>query len=258
MITILVSAAAGALGAIIAYVIFRGEHRKQLRLFATVVLIIVFAKLGDYYVAKPFEAEKALRDLPAFEAIKEHEPATYQQIRAEMLRAVRGGADRANVTAKIRAHTSEIVSKYIPRASDKALTDYIAVTVEEIRQLAAKSPEEGVKFLFPAPGESVDLVRYVDAQTRQRDLSALGELIRTGAASPPRPIDQARAQQLLDQALAQLRSKYGDSVAALAAPRAPGTDKKMVCDMAADLYAFILEMPSSDAALVLRSMLTGA
>jgi hypothetical protein len=99
----------------------------------------------------------------------------------------------------------------------------------------------------------------VDEETQRRDLAALAELIRTGAASKPRPIDQQRADLLLGEVVAGLRSTYGDeAVDTLAAPRAAGADPKVVCDITAGLYASVLRLPPDDAAVVLRALFAGA
>lgn len=64
---------------------------------------------------------------------------------------------------------------------------------------------------------------------------------------------------LLEEAMTNLRSEYGDeAVDTLAAPRAAGTDPKLLCAMTVDLYESLLRLPPADSAIVLRDLLAGA
>ena len=70
----------------------------------------------------------------------------------------------------------------------------IKLTVlSEIEQIARRSPEVALSFMFPDPSKAVDMREYLDAATQKEDLDALGAVITSGEldASPPPSVAQA-------------------------------------------------------------------
>ena len=254
---IMVAAAAGAIAGGLASLV-RGEDKKALRAIVAAIAFVGLNAAGREYVVKPHEADVALLNIDAFRVIKEREPEAYAAIRADILVTIRGGADTTAVQARVHGHIAPLAKKYIPRASDAALRRYITVTVAEIDQLRKRNPALAKSFLFPTPGEFVNIQPYLDDATMKEDVAALGQVIETGAGSQARPVDDKRADELLQGALARVAAKYGQDFALLAKPSSPNTDAGKVTAIVADLYREILALPAPDSAMVLRKMLSGA
>lgn len=253
--SIIVSGVAGGLaGAVSALV--KGENAKLTRIVVMVVLFFTFNFIGQRYVAKPLIVDAQLRDVPAFTAIKEHEPATYQTMKSELVTAMQDGANTDAIRLRVHNLTASLVQKYIPRCSDEALIRYMKVTMDEVDQLAKRNPEAAFAMLFPEPGKFVDIRSSLDDATQKEDLAALAGVISSGAGKPVHPAAGSRGSELVTQAFQELASEEGgDAVKQIANPRAPGVDKHQVCVLVSRLYRKILALPEDDAALALRTML---
>jgi len=241
--------------AVLAASLIRDESLKQARVIIAVVLFFGINFPAQKYIAKPLMADQELQKVPAFAAIKTHEPATYNAMRADIITAMQNGADANTVKARVHTSVSAMAKKYMPRCSDKALVRYISVTTDEIDEISKKNVEQGFDFLFPKPGAYVDVEPLLSEATRKEDLAALAEVISTGAATAKPPeLDRARAGQLLREIVQQVGV---ERMKMLADPNAPGADKAEICATTADLYRHVLELPEGDAALVLRTMFEG-
>ena len=253
--SIIVAAVAGGLAGAVGALV-KGESAKQTRIVLMVVLFFAFNWIGQRYVAKPLIVDAQLRDVPAFIAIKQHEPATYQTMRSELVTAMQDGADTNAIRLRVHNITASLVQKYIPRCSDQALVRYMRVTMDEVDQLAKKNPETAFGMLFPEPGQFVDIHSSLDEATQKEDLAALAGVISSGAGQPVHPASGSRGTDLVGQAFQELASEEGaDAVKTIANPRAPGVDKRQVCVLVSRLYRKILALPEDDAALALRTML---
>jgi hypothetical protein len=81
----------------------------------------------------------------------------------------------------------------------------------------------------------------------QRQLGALAEVVRSGATSPPQPIDAERADMLLQ--VATDRAMYAMGNAAYY-----GSPNRT--QMTISLYRQVLQLPPEDSALAIRRMLS--
>jgi hypothetical protein len=252
---ILVAGVSGALAAGLGFLI-RGDDRKYVRIAVIVVLMFVFNAIGRRVILRPYEADRVLRAIPAFEAIRQHEPEVYREVRADVMGSMSAGADHQAIRRNVHGHITKLFRRYAPRASDEALRRYFAVMVDEIEEVARKSPATAVKFVFPAEGEFVDISTFVDERTMKRDLEALAEVIRSGAGRPPQSVEKDRANELLQREMEKLASRYGERVDDLSRPRGAGVDPAAVTSMVVELYRGILALPADDGSIVLRHVLS--
>lgn len=253
--SILVAGAAGGLAGAAA-ALMRSEGAKQIRIVVMIVLFFAFNWAGQRYVAKPLIVEQQLGELPAFAAIKQHEPATYQTMKSELVAAMQDGADKNAIALRVHNITASLAQKYIPRCSDQALLRYMRVTIDEVDQLSKRNPDLAFGMLFPEPGQFVDVRSNLDEATQKEDLAALADVISSGAGKPVHEAAGSRANDLMRQAFQELAAEDGaDAVKVIANPHAPGVDKLQVCTLVSHLYRKIFALPEDDAALVLRTML---
>src|SRR5205085_5136524 len=137
----------------------------------------------------------------------------------------------------IRDTAMKMAKKYMPRCSDAALIRYIRVSVSEIEQIARRSPEVALSFMFPDPSKTVDVREYLDAATQKEDLEALGAVITSGASGTPPDIDEARVNEQLQGLVQGLARDYGiDKIRALANPRTADIDKSEICQITVEMY----------------------
>lgn len=254
-VAVLAGACAGAVVSMM-----RGDHQKIVRIVAAAIVFVIIYSAGRRWIVRPHEASAQMAEVPAFREIEKADPATYALIKNELVRAMDSGADHSAVQGRIHAAATLLVRKYIPRASDAAVRRYITVTVDEIEQLREKNPAVAAAVLFPKPGTFIDINPYLSDATKQEDMTALAELVRSGAAAqgPPGDAETDRADELLQDLIQPLLQKYGADIQMLSNPYAPDTDPQKLCAMIVELYRAVLALPEHDSAVVLRKLVTSA
>jgi hypothetical protein len=206
------------------------------------------------------KADRALMAMPAFQQIAKWEPVSYNQMKAEMIGSLERNEPTAQAQGRIRTLVQKLSKQYMKTASDDSLIAYIAVTVEEIKQVNAKDPEVAFNMLFGGRVD-VDVTKYIDEATQKRDAEALAEIIHTGVAKEAGLQNDQKATQLLRQVVEGMRTEFGADADLPFNPKAtPPTseNRKKTCDMTVEFYNRILALRSDQAAQVLRLLLTSA
>lgn len=263
-ISIGLAALSGALAAMIAGIIVR-KPKERLFPYAIAFVIsfgvlqglsreFVFPELNAWNVAR--KADSAFVDIPAFQAIKQHDPKTYEAILSDIRGSLRKGADEAQIIGLVRGHIVGVVQKRLPSASDEAVVSYMAVMVTEIHELHKYSSELCYRFLFPEKSGPIDGRKYFSKRTQEADLAALAQVIKTSAESPQSIPKEAEVMPKLEPVIFELEKKYGNDITMLQNPSAPTVDRGKVCSMTADLYKRIIEMPRNENGKILRFMLS--
>lgn len=258
------AAVAGGLAALVAHAVVRKPNEK--RTAYTVVLVASFAilnALSKEFVAPaivvPMEMEKAERTLsaiPAFQAMKQHDPATYQAIMRDIREGLADGNREDELVARLRPQIEQIVLKRVPVASDQAVVSYMGVMVRELRELNRQDAELCYKFLFPQQYGALISRRYLAKETQDADLAALAQVIKTSAESPQPVPAEADVSADLELVVAKLRERHGERIAVLQNLQDPSVNKSEGCGMTADLYENILTLPLDRSSRLLRYMLS--
>jgi len=250
----LVGAVCGALAALIAYAIVRNP--KENRVAYIVVLLFAFGFL--YALSKPvvryIQIESELQSVAAFQELKRNDPEAYERIKATLHDAIQNGESLDMAAVRARSILSELVAtKYLPRASDDAIANYVAVMVEEIEQFTNADPNACYQYLFPKQYGPANL-RYVDKKTMEKDLTALAQVIHTAAQNQQSTVTSADGEAILKGVVQDLYGVYGDDILLLDKIHDPSTDRKRACTVVAALYRRILDLPKPQRGVVLRHM----
>ncbi|MDR4498899.1 MAG: hypothetical protein MRK02_13430 [Candidatus Scalindua sp.] len=255
--------AVGAFATLITHIIVR-KPRKRWVCYTIVFISFsgVFFTITCLYTVRESNTQKffsdvevTLREMPAYKQISQYDPETYQRIQIEIQKSLEKGENKSQTIQKIRLIIAELVEKYLPYASDEALLVYMSVIIQEIEELAGKSPELCFQFLFPKQYGAIDVTRYIRPETQKADLESLAVVIRTGAENPVHIQDFSGYDALIENIITNLHEMYGDDALLLENPHAPGIDKEKFCRMMVTLYREILKLPKKDSVLILRRML---
>lgn len=263
-INVVVGAACGALGAVIAGYVIR--DRKKNRVGYVVVLALTMSILftiAREYVTPPIRAqyevheiERSLAGNPAFAAIKRYEAPTYRKIVERVKTAIEEGDNAAEVRNLIHRDVVSLVQRQLPHSSDEAAVAYMRVTVQELTELQHRGGDLCFRYLYPDPGQPIDLSNLISERTKRADLEALGGVVKSSFISPQSiPTDQevAAARSTVIDGIA---AKFGNDLAALQNPRGPGVDRAKVCAIIIDMYTRILRLPPTKAGKVIRQMMS--
>lgn len=266
-IAIGLAAAAGALAAVIASLVVRKPKEKGI-LYAS-AFVVLFAALNALAkefllppLSLPFElakVEQAFLAIPAYQAIKLHDPAAYNAVVADLRSGLKQGLAEDALIGQIKPRIEQVVVQRLPKSSDNAVVGYMKVMVREIRELNRQNPELCYRFLFPQQYGAINIQKHVPKELLDADLSALALVIETSARNPQPLPTEAEVGADLELAVTALLDIHGEAaVAALQNLHDPAVSKATGCTLTADLYDQILALPAERSGKVLRFMLSQA
>jgi len=254
----------GFISGAVAYSIAKKYPTRRILILAIPALVfIALSALTKFLVIPPLhlwtsqrEIQKSLSQISAYEVIAKYDPKAYEQIRHEILNSLKNRESQDEASDRARRRVAELVSGYIPRASDDAILRYLKAMVKEMEELAGKNPDLCYQFLFPQKYGAVDVTEHLSSETQREDLAALAEVIRTAVEQPQPPPDSSVAETSLKKVLNQFAEVHGENTLLLKDPFAPGIDKGKACGLIASLYKEVLKLPEKESSLVLRYMLS--
>ena len=263
-ISIGLAALSGALAAIIATVIVRNPKEKRAAYVTTFVFsFAVLQGISTHYVFPDLNgrhqarnAEPQLLAIPAFQAIKQYDPKTYENILSDVKSLLKKGSNEAQIIGAVRGHITILVQKRLPRASDEATASYVKVMLTEMEELNKQGGDLCYRFLFPQKSGPIDGRKYFSKQTQEEDLAALATVIKTSAEDPQPVPHENDVIHKVAPIYADLEKQYGNDLSMLQNPTGADIDKGKVCSMAIGLYGKILELPPSESGKILRYMLS--
>jgi len=149
-----------------------------------------------------------------------------------------------------------VTKKYMPTASDAAVTEMAQVRVAELDAIGSKDPEACYRFINPRPGEpAVSIADYVSGELVKRDLAASAAVIETGATNPQRIPTEAEISGLMRKVVLGLSRIYASNdLEMLSELNAPTVDRRKVCGIFGALLREITTLTARDQIRILRYM----
>jgi hypothetical protein len=200
------------------------------------------------------EVEAGLLQVPAVAAIKRVDQTTYAKILNAVFESLKVGKSKAELAAVTTPFVAEVAKKYIPIASDTAVSEITEVLISEIDVIGSKSADACYRFLFPnAGGTPIAIADYVSNELMQRDLNATAAVIESGATSPQRIPAEGEVAALLKTVVGNMARKYpADEMALFADLNSPIADRRKVCKIVSALYREVMMLQPRDKVRLLR------
>lgn len=203
------------------------------------------------------QREKAvllLSQTPGYRVLQQQEPALWQLLVQELMHKTRAGESPQQAIGGLRGWLADVINQRLMRASDKAVVNYIDVSVQEMQALNQRDPQLCFRYLYPQVSGGVNVENTLSAELNQLDAQAMEQLLldSTGAEQP---MDKVTAQRDLQNIVAHLYKKWGDKLQQLNMPADTAVDRSSMCMMSIDLYSAILALPDKQAANLLRRMI---
>lgn len=263
-ISVAAAVVCAALAGLIAVFALRGRTREKSHQAAVWVVVAGLLFMGAHLFITPklqarYDASRvdaSLSGHAAFAAIKKHDPQTYGRIMSELREGLLKGRSQPELIEFVRAEVTTLVQKHLPRASDDAATEYMRVMVQEMSELRRQGGDLCYRFLFPKPGEALNLTRHVSANTRDADAAALSQVVRTAIVSPQAVPKQSEVAVRIQPVMTALSARYGSDLALLQQPEAPGIDRDKLCSINIDMYTVILQLPIADSGMLIRYLMS--
>jgi hypothetical protein len=220
-------------------------------------VVLCICLIGCSTIIRPeTSTENTLADFPLFEEIKKVDSKSYEIIKEEMRNAIKSGASSDEAIHRVSPLLLQFGMKYIPISSDDALIRCMEVLTRTMDELTQRDPSQTYKWLFPKQYGYVRAEKYVEKETAALMMSALADVVRTGASNPKTAIDAEEAEKTLGKVLSRLFIKYGMDLEALSDVHSPQVDKKKACALMIDFYNEILRLPRRESCTLFRYILT--
>ncbi len=193
-------------------------------------------------------AEAELLKIPVYAALRDADPQSYAQIVDRVRDSVRDNVSRDELLTRTRPLIYAAASRLIPKASDASLVAYFRLNVSNAEILYKANSSLCYDVMFK--GRPFPANTFTDEQ-RRREVDALAALI-ASARTPPNE-NAPNPESLLKPILYRLTIQYGKDVELLDAADLPSSEKKgRACAISIALYKQVFELPTGQAASVLR------
>lgn len=203
--------------------------------------------------------EEGLLGEPFYQALKEKEPATFEQWVEQLKDAKKQGLSMEQAGSVLQRNIEDLMMKRLPYASDDAVYGFVEAFAPAIKELRLKSGDLCYGFLFPENGQQGSgASAYLSESTQRRSLDAMQKIILesgTGIAAPAADMVMPDLIEIMQS----LEKKYGAEVMmAMENPAMSRAPKEEVCDMVYSMYRKILALEKQKAIDLLRVMFSNS
>ena len=200
--------------------------------------------------------DKSLRQVPAYKALLDHDPAFYESLVARYKELI--GMDHTDKQVKddLRAKQAKLIEKLLPQASDEAIFSYARSIVEQLIEFHRDGTEPCFTLLVPKSDPNNNAPPIYSDKSKEAELETLDLTLRTYDAKRRLPTEE-EVWPDLEPIFDQLFEAYGeDSVAAIQGAYDPGIDRHLTCEVTRTLYSEILDLSKPKAVQALRWILS--
>lgn len=189
---------------------------------------------------------------PIFAAVRSVEPAEYEALLDTLEHGLRRGTPLHDVAARARPLIGGIVARYLPTASDEAIVQATAVSLDTLHALLSQSPSACLDYVRPR--RAANVLNSLPRELRRRESEALAAIVESGAQGAPQGDGEA-VDADLDAVYGELRAQFGDEANVLGRLDSPDVEPRVACRVVTALYEGALDLPAPRNAQVLRRLL---
>ena len=202
-------------------------------------------------ITRAFWDKTLLKAAPVYAALKQNDPKSYDEILDIYVGEAARGTPRGKINGEVRARLNALIRARLPRADDAALIDFGRLIVDQYRALQAQ--DEAACYRF-ASGDSIDdaIVRMIPAALTNRETALDVRLISSAGVRRDAGNTDAAWQKIM-AGLAAGGITSADLQFLQSGTVAP-SDYRRYCSIAIGLYQQITDLPSEEAASVLREL----
>ena len=193
-----------------------------------------------------------LSSYPGFRTIKQVEPAAFNSMMSNYVAALRSGKSEGEAIAFISETTGDMISKYLPAASDEAV---IAMRDNWIDILVRYKDKNSKACIAALTKVKLNYNRIFPDWSRTNQLFIVEKVITSGAGKVPVPIDEKAAESDIESVLELITAKYNDAVEVLSKPSDWSSNSQRACDILLLYYQEIAKLQDKRSANLIRYLL---
>lgn len=201
------------------------------------------------------QLDTTLDDMPAWQVIKEQEPAFQQQIRSQILALQKEGKTGQQIIDAIQPQILKVQVARLQTAPDENVVAYMKINMEQTAAIQKVSDDNCFRFLFPMVKGGINPMRILDNDLMQRRMQTDSEMMRAAYGARKHTVTpQERETAVADvrPIMQALAAKYGEDIQLLEMPQKATGKEKLMCDMVQELWGNVLALPENRAAGVIR------
>lgn len=189
------------------------------------------------------------------QAIKLHEPQTYENMLALMTKGVIEGRSMGELQQEVfNTVATHMLPKYLKYGRGEELLAYWRVQHEEMAHLAASNPEACVAFLFPERrAANWNPMRLFTPELIEKDTNAMAELLNAGI-DPSSDVDVSLSQEDLEMVMKATDLDIPDAQSVIENPMLYVDQGDLLCRTFTALFTHVLSLPKDRAIRFLRYM----
>jgi hypothetical protein len=200
----------------------------------------------------PQRTEQMLLTIPLYQEIKKQEPAAFKQLVSKVSAALQENPN-ASVTSLCADSVGKLTEQRLPKASDKAVIDFVRSNVEIMKALNAINPEFAYLFVFPqfAKG-NYGYAQSIPQNLMQKQLVVMNQVLVTSNGSNPIQPTKSEADPIIQGVVDSLIKAHGKDVAVLGNTKDPNVDRAKCVKMLIAYMEQVLALPEDKAVMVYR------
>jgi hypothetical protein len=198
-------------------------------------------------------AVESMSTYPCFRTIKQVEPDTFNRMMSNFVAALRSGKSEGEAVAAISEVAGNMMSKYMPAASDEAI---LAMRDQWIAILAKYKDKNSQACIAVFTQAKINYKRVFPDWNMTNSLIVMEKVISSGASEVPVPIEKEAAEKDHQLVWQPLSRKFGDDVQLLEKQSAWPDNSQKVCDMLLFLYQQVATLPDKRSANLVRYLTT--
>lgn len=245
-------------GIIVALVSARGERKSTVYIVGILTYLSLNALSKEYILPRIelYQIESGLLETPIFNAIKRYDPGTYDSIIHRLQEGIDRNQGQLELIGEVRARMEAMMLKRVPVASDAAAVDYMKAQVHMMRFFYAQDSDLCYRFMFPQLSAPFNPATYLPKPLMQEVFTAQAAIIQTSAEHPQPIPSEHDVRKDMDQVMRVLHREHGSKIAIYQQLLNPSVNKDDACDMTANLYDAVMQLPIERSGKLLRFMQT--
>ncbi|MDU3995974.1 MAG: topoisomerase II [Enterobacter sp.] len=208
-----------------------------------IVIVVIAAAAVAFWVffdrqrAPERQMDNVLNEMPAWQVIKEQEPALHQRILDQMAALQKAGEPEQQIIDTIQPQILHLQMTRLQNAPDANVVNYMTINMEQTAAIQKVSDD------------------MLDKDLMARRMQADADMMRAAYGKNRHTVTQAEREAAVEDVrpiMKQLADQYGEDIQLLQMPEKAAGKEKLSCDMVQEMWAKVLALPEQKAAGVIR------
>jgi hypothetical protein len=202
------------------------------------------------------KSEKILLRQRFYRYLKQLDKKEYARLRAVTIKAIVAEKKASEYSALLKPFISRAVKKYISGASDKTLSNFTKVLIDQLNILNKLDPKLCLAYLLPIKGTNVSVAKYFPKKLQEKERNVYAELLLDHGKYRYLNLNDRQVSKYLFPILIKSAMKNKMKLSGFENPRSDRTTEKKFCSATIDLYQNIYALPPNIRYRALRSVLS--